>query len=140
MSTISHRSNSTSSSSVFWHISHIPFASFFLHVRPKSNKLTGLIAGTTSIKVSLQCLHRVCIRVIANHGISPWSVTDPALSTHASITACGSLALCIKLPLTILESRSNTTNTFSAFRPQQPLAPRIIPFRSDSSSAHPPQS
>jgi hypothetical protein len=140
MSTISHRSNSTSSSSVFWHISHIPFASFFLHVRPKSNKLTGLIAGT-SINVFLRCLHRVCIRVTVNYGISPWSVTDTVLSTHASITACDSLALCIKLPLTILASRNNTTtNTSSALRPRPRLAPQITTFCSVGSSAHPPSS
>jgi hypothetical protein len=110
MSKISPRLTSTDSNSLFWRLSHILLASFFLHVGPGSNTPAGPIAGI-SIKVFIRCLHRVCIGVTANHGISAWSVTDPALSLHTSLTACDSLALCIKLPLTVLAARNNITNT-----------------------------
>jgi hypothetical protein len=128
MSTISHRFTSTNRSSTFWHIFHNLLASF-VHARPKPSKLAGLVAGI-DIKVLFPCLSSVCIRVTADHGISAWSVTDPALSTRASLTACDSLALCIKLPPTVLASRNTTTNTSSALRPQQRLAPRIPSFAS----------
>ena len=134
MSTISHRFTSTNRSLTFWHISHNLLASFFVHARPKPSKLAGLVAGI-GIEVRFPCLSSVCIRVTADHGISAWSVTDPALSTRASLTACDSLALCIKLPPTVLASRNTTTNTSSALRPQQRLAPRIP---SSVQSIHPP--